>query len=155
MQGIDVSAQAVTFLLSLALGAVLCLFYDILRVLHMTSVNGFAEVIVSDLIFWLVAAMATYCFLLIRCLGQIRLYVLFGILVGFLIVHFTVSSIFMKIMRSVFKALYAVIGFIKKILLFVFSPIMRFLKKLSFKVKKFLQDKAGLLYNRFSSLFVK
>ena len=62
MQGIDVSAQIVTFLLSLALGAVLCLFYDILRVLHMTSVNGFAEVIVSDLIFWLVAAMATYCF---------------------------------------------------------------------------------------------
>lgn len=155
MQGIDVSAQAVTFLLSLALGALLCLFYDILRVLHMTSVNGFAEVIVSDLIFWLVAAMATYCFLLIRCLGQIRLYVLFGILVGFLIVHFTVSNIFMKIMRSVFKALYAVIGFIKKILLFVFSPIMRFLKKLSFKVKKFLQDKAGLLYNRLSSLFVK
>lgn len=155
MQGIDVSAQIVTFLLSMALGAVLCLFYDILRVLHMTSVNGFVEVIVSDLIFWLVAAMATYCFLLIRCLGQIRFYVLFGILVGFLAVHFTVSSVFMKIMRFVFNAISAVLGFIRKTALLIFSPIIRFLKKLSFKVKKFLQDKAGLLYNCFGSLFVK
>ena len=86
---------------------------------------------------------------------QIRFYVLFGILVGFLAVHFTVSNVFMKIMRFVFNALSAVSGFIRKTALLIFSPIIRFLKKLSFKIKKFLQDKAGLLYNCFSSLFVK
>ena len=47
----------------------------------------------------------------------------------------------MKIMRFVFNAISAVLGFIRKTALLIFSPIIRFLKKLSFKVKKFLQER--------------
>ena len=49
---VDVSHQAVTFLLSVILGSVLCLIYDIFRVIHKLYINGFFEVLVTDLLFF-------------------------------------------------------------------------------------------------------
>lgn len=155
MQAVDVSSQIITFLLSVVLGAILCVFYDFFRVLHKISLKGFAEVIVTDLIFWCVAALATYCFLLIRCLGQVRFYVLFGLLLGFIIVRLTFSPLILKFFGLVFKVFGALFSLFSRIIHAVFDPLKKIFKNLLFIVKKFLQDKLCLLYNRLSSLFVK
>lgn len=155
MQAVDVSSQIITFFLSLALGAVLCVLYDFFRVLHKMSVKGFAEVIVTDLIFWSVAALTTYCFLLIRCLGQVRFYVLLGLFLGFIFVRFTLSPLILRFFGFVFKIFGALFSFFTRIIHCIFDPLKYFFKKIIFIVKKFLQDKLCLLYNRFSSLFVK
>lgn len=144
---IDVSEQALTFFMSFGLGALLCLLYDIVRALHKTAVKGFFEVLISDLIFWFVAAFITFCFLILRCQGTVRGFVLFGQLAGFLTVRFTLSrflikffvfavSIFSTCFRAISARLYKSAALLEKNI-----------KKFFNMAKKVLQPKAKLLYN--------
>ena len=91
---INTNEQAITFALSIGLGFLFCLFYDVLRVFHRLWLKGFFEVLVSDILFWFVLSVATFCFLIIRCQGSVRVYVLFGQTLGFLAARFTISKLF-------------------------------------------------------------
>ena len=144
---IDVSAQALTFLLSVALGALLCLMYDIVRVLHKTCVKGFAEVLVCDLLFWVTAAMLTFCFLIIRCQGMVRGFVLFGQLIGFIAVRFTVSRFFVAFLLCVSKLISLCLGTVSSVIGKCTALIEKKTKKFLTKLKKVLQHKRKLLYN--------
>lgn len=144
---IDVSYQAVTFLLSTVLGAVMCLLYDILRALHKRTLKGFFEVFVSDLLFWSIAAMLTFCFLIIRCNGNVRGFVIVGQAIGFVAVRLTLSRYFLagiNWIMSVFSCIFRWIGrFIAK----MFRIPKNILKKILKYAKKLLQHKCKLMYN--------
>ncbi len=144
---IDTSNQVATFLWSLLLGVVMCIAYDFIRAVHKVSIKGFFEVMLTDLLFWGIWALITFCFLVLRCKGEVRGYVLFGQLVGFTISRVTLSKVtylmfiyilklFLKIFRLFGNKIHSVLKAFEK-------NIKKFLKYL----KKVLQHKAKLLYN--------
>ncbi len=144
---IDVSEQALTFLMSMALGVVLCLLYDLVRVLHSTCIKGFFEVLVCDLLFWGIAAVITYCFLIIRCQGSVRGFVLIGQLIGAVVTRFTLSRIFLLVLTKLFYCISRFFSMIRGLLAKVFRVPKNILKKMLYNAKKGLQHKALLLYN--------
>ena len=144
---INTTEQVMTFVLSIGLGFLFCLLYDILRVFHKLWLKGFFEVLVSDILFWFVLSVVTFCFLIIRCQGSVRVYVIFGQTLGFVVARITVSKLFMRLLTAIFtiisKCFNRFFGMMGEFL----SKCEIFLKKLLNKAKKLLQDKAILLYN--------
>ena len=100
---INTDNQVVTFLWSLVLGVAMCLAYDVVRAFHKVSVKGFFEVMLLDLLFWGTWSLITFSFLVLRCKGEVRAYVLFGQAVGFIITRISVSKLFYHIFTLVLK----------------------------------------------------
>ncbi len=149
------SNQVATFLWSLLLGVAMCLAYDIIRAAHKTSVKGFFEVMLLDILFWGLWSLITFCFLILRCKGEVRGYVLFGQASGFIVSRLTVSRIFFSAISyclSFISRLFAVFGS-KFHSLFFFCE--KNIKKTFKYIKKVLQHKAKLLYNQLKVRKVK
>ena len=108
MWEISVGNQAITLLLSLCLGGILSLIYDILRAMHKTGFNSFLAVFITDILFWIFSALITFIFLMSRTNGEIRAYVLLAQCGGFVAFRFTISKLW-------FKALCVCFGFVVKI----------------------------------------
>lgn len=144
---IDVSYQTVTFLLSIALGATLCVFYDILRVLHKHSIKTVIGVFVSDILFWLVASVGTFFFLILRCNGRLRSFVLIGIFIGFTAVRSTVSRFVFWFFDKVMGVLVGILHFVSKQIGRIFIHINKISINSMSLCKKLLQPKVKLLYN--------
>lgn len=145
---IDVSQEVATFFLSLLLGAFICFLYDLVRALHKLFLKGFLEVLVTDILFWAVASVLTFSFMILRCMGNIRGFVLFGILLGFLAVRFTASRYIYSIYLFVFLKFNHFYIFFSRKIHFVLGKIIYFMKKYIIVIKKLLQDNILLLYNQ-------
>lgn len=145
---IDVSFEVASFGLSILLGAVFCVLYDVLRVLHKTYVKGFLEVLVTDFIYWIVVSFSTFCFLILRCKGNFRTFVIIGIALGFFIIRVTVSKYILKVFTVVFKFLRLVFGKISAIMGTIIHRFAKIIKKIANVIKKCLKDKPKLLYNQ-------
>ena len=111
--------QITAFLYSLLLGAVLCLFYDIIRATRKAGADSFFAVFIGDILFWIISAVAVFIFLVSVTNGEIRGYILFSAAVGFMLYRFTVG-------KPVFF-----------VLCFIFSFVSGIMNKLSIAVARF------------------
>jgi spore cortex biosynthesis protein YabQ len=152
---IDVPFQIITFLFSLLLGGCFCIIYDVVRVLHKFYANGFLEVLVIDILYWLIITVVSFCFLVIRCHGMIRGYVFLGCLIGFLVVRLTISNYLIKIFSVICNTINKFLSIVKTIINTILSFVEKLFKKMKIVVKKGLQDKAKLLYNHFKLIIIK
>lgn len=76
-------------------GVILCLSYDVVRFFNkLTKPSTFVLAIV-DIVYWIYAAVVTFCFFMLFSKGVIRLYAYFGFFVGFLVCRITLSKLFM------------------------------------------------------------
>ena len=85
--------QTVTFMLSWALGGLLCAVYDILRGWRSSLHSGVLAVFFQDTFFGIFASVTTFLFLLARSCGEIRLYVLVGEAIGFVLFRMSFSGV--------------------------------------------------------------
>lgn len=108
MWEINVGDQFATFLYSLALGGMLCLIYDILRAARKVGLDSTAAVFISDILFWIFSAFLVFIFLIARTNGEVRGYVLFSCLIGFVIFRLTLS----KLSFAVFKYILGILSLI-------------------------------------------
>lgn len=148
---VDVGEQVETFVLSFALGAIICFVYDFIRALHKTLLKGFTEVLVTDILFWLSFAILTYLFLIIRCSGIVRGYVLCGLFLGFIALRITVSRYVLKFFSFFLKILVAILHFVSDKLRLILLSFDKYLKKVVFAVKKVLHNLIKVMYNQFKS----
>jgi hypothetical protein len=145
---INVSYQAATLGLSIVLGVVLCLLYDLVRALHKICIKGFFEVLVCDVVYFGISAVITFCFLIIRCQGEVRLFVLVGQLVGFVALRLTVSRFVLKVFILILSFIFRAFEFIGSTLVAFLKKLKNFFKKMLIYAKKLLQPKCKLLYNQ-------
>lgn len=131
MGTITVVGQLKVFGLSLVLGVAFCLLYDLFRALHIKLVKSFAAVFVTDVLYWLILFPVTHSFLLLFCKGNVRAYVLFGILLGFAFCRFTISKLLLKI-------LLLIIDLISKLLHLISLPFLAFFSLLDTIFNKLL-----------------
>ncbi|MBQ8894664.1 MAG: spore cortex biosynthesis protein YabQ [Clostridia bacterium] len=93
------SQQAAAFLWSVVLGAVLGVLYDWFRVGRIIRKKGWLAVFLEDLLFALAAAFATaFCFTFTNY-GQVRLFLLVGEGLGFLIYFHTAGAVVTRFFR--------------------------------------------------------
>ena len=147
--------QIITFVLSIALGGVFCLLYDVVRAIRKVGLNSTFAVNVSDILIWVVFAFATFIFLMARTNGEIRGYVLCGELLGFVLMRISISKVLYKLLLVIFLKITSVKRKIDRCFYtFVIKVEKRLLKELKYvpkifkSIKKFLKNTVKMLYNK-------
>lgn len=158
MWEISFADQTLTFLLSIPAGAVLCLFYDIFRIIRLSRNTSAVGVFFQDIIYFSISAFFTFCFLIVRCSGEIRGYVLLGELLGFLICRCSLSALVLtaagsvhRFLRRLIRLLLRPICALGRLIGKIVKPVGRFMKKIlkimRNRTKKLLKAPGRLVYN--------
>lgn len=150
MWEIDNNLQISAFLFSVVLGVVFEFFYDVFRALRRAVFHKNIFVFFEDIIYFCIISVLSFIYFLSVTNGEIRGFVLLGILLGFLGLYFTLS-------RYISSALFVVIYWLIKLILsfkrafyLLFSKIdtilTKFLKNTLVFLKKGLKKCGVLLY---------
>lgn len=94
MWEINSSEQYLCFVYSICMGAILGLLYDFLKIDRIVFKRKNLSIFLQDVLFWIISAFMFFSFSVVFSNGQIRGYLLFGCLLGFLIFKLTISRIF-------------------------------------------------------------
>lgn len=145
--------QTIGFLLSMCVGCVFCFLYDILRALRKVGINSFFMVAITDVLIWMFYAFVTFIFLMATTNGEIRAYVLFGELIGFVLFRASVSKLLFPILKFVFLKIYTaklkISQFFNKVYVkfeCFFSKTFKYVCKFIKRIKKGLKNAFKLLY---------
>ena len=159
---ISISHQCWTFLLSIAVGAGLSLLYDLFRLLRLILPEQTWRIALEDVLYCFLCGWVILRFALWADMGRLRGYLLLGEGLGWILCHFTIGQLFYALAQRLIRLL-------KKILTVLLSPFYKLLKKilslftgllatwkkickkLSFRRKFFLKQRAILLYNLIKS----
>ncbi len=153
---VDLNGQIVSFWIAVAVGAALCVLYDLFKFVRLLYRSSKTAVFVQDMAWWIITALATYVLLLVRCKGVVRSFVIIGEAVGFAAYRFTVSRVAERPIKKFAAAIRAAVRFVKTK---IFAPVAAGFKKMSAKLaqvfkkftnffKKHLKQLAQLVYNR-------
>ena len=119
MWEIDNASQITGFIYSVMLGAVFAAVYDVFRSLRKAVPHSTAAVFIEDILFSVICAFASFCFLLAVTDGGLRLFVFLGAVIGFFLFRVMVSRFTLKIFTFLFtaavKSMGALGGFAAKI----------------------------------------
>lgn len=170
MYGIELAEQTKILMLSMGLGLLIGILYDIFRIIRLSFNFGKIIIAIQDIIFFLILAGVTFAFALTVNKGQVRGYIIFGEIMGFLIYYFSfgifvirVSDIIIVRLKRLGKFIYKVIAapikyFIKKIC-YIYGKFSKKMKKTSKKgvnkLKFLLQRNRSMLYNVSGKLYSK
>lgn len=125
MWEINSTGQYLCFVYSMCMGGILGLIYDFFKIDRIVFKRKKFIVFFQDIFFWLIAAFIFFSFSVVFSNGQIRAYLLFGCLIGFLIYRLTISKIFILIIIP-FKKINAIIK----------KQYMKLVENLNFLVRK-------------------
>ena len=157
----SVSREAMTFLWACLAGAGLGVIYDCFRLCRLVCGNWIA-VFLEDLLFSAFCTLTTLVFCVEFCNGRIRAYVLLGEALGFIIYHFTVGELVIRLLRAVVSLIRALFGGVYRIFVFpvwkavcfiaqkikkVFVLILQCFARTPFLKKFPLQEQGEMLYN--------
>ena len=101
---ITLSSQISVFLGSLAVGAFLSLFYDVFRVFDALLVYNFKRIFLEDVSYLILCAIATFTYMLITSMGEIRGYILTGELIGWITYRLTLGLVGYRFVLIVAKS---------------------------------------------------
>ncbi len=131
---ISLSTQTKGFLFSVGFGVIIGVLYDLLRIVRLCLTGKSFFVAVFDIVFAVSAAVLSFLFFLTVTDGEIRLYILFGEMLGFLIYYFSFGIIAVRFCE---KTAEKIKKFFKKLFMFVFSPFIKFFKRIEEKINAF------------------
>ncbi len=160
------------FLLSVVLGAALGVLYDVFRAFRVIfpPAAGKKAVILEDIIFWLIYGFCLFCYSAMFARGQIRFFMFFGSLIGFVLYLVTVGSVVIGVIRSVFGTFYRILHKVYSIMI---EPFVKIFKTICQKImpifvrnhknmkisqgsaKKHLKNTASMVYNKYVKLAKK
>ncbi len=103
MWEISNSFQLFSFLVSIAAGVLFCLIYDVFRAVRKSKKTDDLTVFLQDIIYFAVIGIATFVLLMALSNGEIRGYIIIGLVLGFLLCFFTLSRIFVWCLCKVFN----------------------------------------------------
>ncbi len=94
--------QTKTFILAFLLGCLLSILYIVFY--SLSHINK-RRAVVLDIIFWVIAALITFSFLLLTTNGEIRGFVIFSLLSGFIIFFKSFSKFLLVMLINLFRKL--------------------------------------------------
>ena len=168
MYSVPQSEQLTCFLWSLGMGFLLGIMYDVLRAIRLSFTKSKIALVIFDVLYFILFGVLTFLFILTLNKGEVRSYIIAGELIGALfyyisfgiaVIKFTDKAIIVlkRFYAFVLKVISAPFRLAKRIILFIFQPILKILKKSkkkSAKIRKKLLPKLRLyVYNLFGVLF--
>ncbi len=152
---IAIAEQTSVFFRSLLLGAVLGCLYDFFRITRLAFIIPSLLVLVEDLLFFLFSTIILFGFMLENSYGQIRYFILLGVLLGWTIYYFSVGALVMKcsagiirILRKVFWFFWRPFAWIGKKLASGGSRLEELGRNTAEKVKYRLKFRVLMMYNK-------
>ena len=160
---INITQQTWFFLYSILLGAALGVFYDLFRILRIAFSHAAVVVMAEDILFWSSSAFVTFVFFLAIDGGQIRLFLILGEGIGFVLYYFSLGTLVIGAAKKIIAVVRWVLNGIYRLViapvLFLIGKIFRFLQAifsgLAFYIKKqaknsntHLKKYRRLLYNK-------
>ena len=100
--------QASTFLVSVILGVFLSFLFDLFRALNASFKLSKKKVLINDIIYFVVSAVITFMCILIINLGEVRIYIIIGEILGFIVYRITLS-------RFIFNMFVILMNFLRNI----------------------------------------
>ena len=152
---IAIAEQTAVFLHALFLGVILGCFYDVFRITRIAFLVPAVLVLVEDLLFFLLSSIVLFGFMLERSYGQIRWFILLGVILGWVLYYFTLGSLVMKCSAKI-------IDLVRRFLAFLWRPfaflgrklgdagksVEKSSKKAFQRAKTTLKSRAAMLYNK-------
>lgn len=160
--GFSLARQTQSFLVSFGFGFILGILYDIFFIVRLLISKSKTALIISDMLYVAVASVLSFSMFLVVTDGEVRMYVIFGELLGFLVYYFSagvfvnrVSEKIITFLRRFFTSLFKIISapfkwifrFTHKIFAKTGVKIRKMAKKTAKKSKFCLQVHNVLLYN--------
>ncbi len=137
--GSTVASQLTIFLFSAILGAALGVIYDIIGVFNAVIKENLARIFVQDVLYFIVSAVITFMYMLVTNGGEIRIYIVVGEAVGWLIYRATVGKFIYKIVLKVVEFA------IKIVRIFKNYAVSKLPKGKIIKVKSAVTDKLKVI----------
>lgn len=126
------SKQFIIFLYSLLTGSIINIVYDVFKIMRKTFKHGFLAVFIQDITFSFISLFISIAFISVFNYGQIRGYLIFGLVSGFVITHFTIGNLIVIVLSRIFNLIFAPFRYI-------YNKFKLFLKKLFiFTEKRFI-----------------
>lgn len=152
---ITMSGQTAVFFRSLLLGAAMGCFYDLFRITRIAFVIPAFFVLVEDLLFFLFSSIVLFGFMLENSFGQIRYFILLGVVLGWTLYYFTVGSFVMKCSARIIRAVKAVLAFLWRPFAWMGRRAGRAVRKFQkssqnalLRMKTGLKSRWALMYNK-------
>ena len=168
--GIYLAEQTIAFLQAMIVGAAMGILYDLFRISRIAIPTARVVVIVEDILYFSICAVATFLLMMSSLDGQVRIFVLMGQLIGAILYFCTVGRLVMKISRTIINIVRGILRFIfrwilrpiwitcyriVRILLLPIYFIMKIIRKLCKRLKFRLKMNRTILYNHFSARLKK
>lgn len=96
-----ISAQTLLFLQSLAVGFMLGLCMEPLRIYRLMARPGTVAVFFQDIVYWFLCSACAFVFILTVNSGQLRVFLVVGIIIGFAVYFLTLGALIMKASKSI------------------------------------------------------
>jgi len=146
--------QALLFLSTVVVGAGVGLFYDFFRVFRKTAPHSTLAAQLEDLLFWSVATVGTFYFMLVRNYGEIRIFSLIGVILGIVLYFTTVSRLVIKVCVMIVTYIKRVIVATVRVILFPFRFVLAWISPpITSFTRKRRKDLRGL--SRYGKIRVK
>ncbi len=143
--------QFYTFLLAIALGAVYCLAYDIVRFTFSGYKSGGLVVFLVDVLYFLIIGVTTFVFFVLLCKGVIRVYVFIGIGIGFFIFRLLLSPLIRCILKCIEKFIKILFSLIMKPIEWLISLLGKLFEVIAVNLRKialWILDKFKKVFNK-------
>lgn len=165
---IYLAEQALIFVEALLVGAALGLLYDVFRITRVAFPTASGVVFAEDILFFIICAVVTFFFGLTVIDGSLRLFLVFGELLGAIIYYFTVGKLVMGISKKIIAVIKSIISFMIKwifipiwtviyhIMTFIVRPFIyleKIFKKKLQNAKFHLKVRRKVLYNQLTTHF--
>lgn len=115
-----INEQAYIFLIFIFVGFIIGIIFDLFRVLRKSFKTNDIITYIEDIIFWVIAGAIILYAIFKFNYGQIRLYMLLGIILGGMLYLLVFSNLFIKVMVYL-------INIIKKVVGIIFYPAIKFI----------------------------
>lgn len=142
-----VGEQINIFLWAIVCGVITGIINEPFRFMRYVGFSSKTEIFIQDIIFMSICGAITFFFSLCYNNGNVRVFIIFGELVGFLLFRYSVGLLSGKIFGVLFWLIKTVISWIKKILNAIFIKITNIISYLIAKIPLF-HKKSKIACNR-------
>lgn len=143
------------FLYALLLGGVIGVLYDVFRVSRVAFRLSWLLVLLQDILFFLLSALLLWWYFLLQSSGEVRIFAVLGVLLGWVIYFFTLGCLVMRlasfIIHGITRLIAAILTPVKKIATAVKKTLCK-QAKLIISVKNRLKSLLCMLYNKYKRL---
>ena len=144
-----INNQALVFLIFSLNGVIIGLFFDFFRILRKSFKTSNLITYIQDILFWILTGISIICSMYNFSDGTIRLFMIIGLILGFLFYILTLSTYIIKLFVFLINIIRA---FIISLIRIFYIPISRFSKILFNKIFKFLNF---TLFSNIKQIFTK